>query len=102
MSCPATDEHVRRVDGALAAGALDATAEQWFPAVPDRVRAHPVEGLIVFDAQDLRFLEFRALLHRQRHPERRSVMVTPCNPPATAAHLVELLRLSRIRIGAAR
>ncbi|WP_433202801.1 MEDS domain-containing protein [Dactylosporangium sp. CS-047395] len=90
-------------DGAaLLSGELDDTAENLFPAALARVQPRPENGKIVFHAHALRFIDHRALLHLQRHAEQRDVTAVLRTPLATAAHLVELLRLSRIRVEAAR
>ncbi|MFI5916856.1 MEDS domain-containing protein [Dactylosporangium sp. NPDC051541] len=87
---------------AVLRGELDATAELVFPGALRRVQPSPDNGQVVFDAKDLRFLDHRALLHLQRYAEQRDTVVMLRNPPATAGHLAELLRLTRIRIEAAR
>ncbi|WP_433088011.1 MEDS domain-containing protein [Dactylosporangium sp. CA-052675] len=86
---------------ALLSGELDNGADLLFPVALDRVAPHPEHGQIVFDAHGLHFVDHRALLHLQRYAERRDVTVVLRTSLATAARLVELLRLARIRIEAA-
>nr|BFE60405.1 MEDS domain-containing protein [Dactylosporangium thailandense] len=85
----------------LVSGELDSAADLLFPVALDRVEPHPEHGQIIFDAHGLRFVDHRALLHLQRYAERRDVTVVLRTSLTTAAHLVELLRLTRIRIEAA-
>ncbi|MEU7874620.1 MEDS domain-containing protein [Dactylosporangium sp. NPDC049140] len=87
---------------ALLSGELDGDAERLFPAALGRVQPQPENGQIVFDAHRLRFVDHRALLHLQRYAERHDATAVLRTPLTTATHLVELLRLSRIRVEAAR
>jgi len=87
---------------ALLSGELDSANDELFPVALARVQPEPEYGQIVFDARGLRFVDHRALLHLQRYAEQRDVIAVLRTRLTTVARLVELLRLSRVRVEAAR
>ncbi|WP_432994173.1 MEDS domain-containing protein [Dactylosporangium sp. CA-233914] len=83
-------------------GELDMAAEPFFPAALRRVQPPPQDGRIVIGADDLRFIDHRALLHLQHYAEEHDTVVVLRTALGTAACLAELLGLSRVRIEATR
>ncbi|MEH0937950.1 MEDS domain-containing protein [Micromonospora psammae] len=77
-------------------GELDASNEDGFATALERV--HVDQGELVVRADELRFIDYRALTHLHRHAARRDATVVLRTSLAPAARLVALLGLSRIRI----
>lgn len=84
--------------GTVLAGDLDFSMEELFPAALAHASLEPVTGYVLIEAAELRFVDHRSLLHLHRYAERRSTTVVLRTRLTSAAHLVRMLQLSRVRV----
>ncbi|MEU5940569.1 MEDS domain-containing protein [Micromonospora sp. NPDC047548] len=84
------------------AGELDSSNHETFGAALTRAHLDDATGELVVRADELRFIDYRSLVHLHRPAKRRGGTVVLRTALAPAARLVELLGLSRIRVAVAR
>ncbi|MGI5245927.1 MEDS domain-containing protein [Dactylosporangium sp. CA-139066] len=83
---------------ATLAGDLDITADELLPAALAHVLPRPVDGRIVIDARDLRFVDHRALLHLQRYAEDSAAVAVLHTSLSTVGRLLDCLGAARVRV----
>jgi anti-anti-sigma regulatory factor len=90
--------HARGGCAAALDGELDMRVRQVFPRALERADLQPAGGTIVLDAGGLTFIDHRSLLDLADYAERRAATVVLRTRLSTAARLVELLDLARVRV----
>ncbi|MGC5022520.1 MEDS domain-containing protein [Micromonospora sp. DT47] len=85
-------------DDLVLTGELDTSNHDTFATALTHADAGDGTGELVVRADELRFIDYRNLVHLHRHAERRGGTVVLRTALAPAARLVELLGLSRIRV----
>jgi anti-anti-sigma regulatory factor len=86
-------------EGAVAlAGELDPSNHRLFATALDRADPQPVDGRLVVDGTDLRFIDHRCLIHLGEHARHRGVTAVLRTTRTSAARLVELLDLPDVRV----
>lgn len=92
------------VDGhAVLAGELDASNHEVFLTALTRAAPRPVDGRLVVEATDLRFIDHRCLIHLCAHArDRGAETVLLRTSRSAAARLAELLDLPGLRVEMAR
>jgi hypothetical protein len=90
-------------DGAVTlAGELDKFTLDLFAVALEHADLRPVDGELVVQAADLRFVDHRCLTLLRDHARRRGATVVLRTSRSAAARLVELLELTGIRVEAPR
>ncbi|MEH0824118.1 MULTISPECIES: MEDS domain-containing protein [unclassified Micromonospora] len=89
-------------DDLVLTGELDTSNHDVFDAALTRAHLDGAPGDLVIRADGLRFVDHRNLTHLNRYAARRGGTVTLHTPLTSAARLVELLGLHRIRVEVAR
>jgi anti-anti-sigma regulatory factor len=90
-------------DGCVAlAGELDASNHELFSAALEWADPRPVDGNVVVQATQLRFIDHRGLMHLQEYARQRDATAILRTSRSAAARLVGLLDLSRVRVEATR
>ncbi|MEV0726779.1 MEDS domain-containing protein [Micromonospora purpureochromogenes] len=85
-------------DELVLAGELDTSNQDVFDTALTRANVDDPTGELVVRADELRFIDHRNLIHLHRHAARRDGTVVLHTPLTSAARLVELLGLSRVRV----
>ncbi|KXK59314.1 hypothetical protein AWW66_24895 [Micromonospora rosaria] len=83
-------------------GELDPSNHELFRQALSRVDPPGPDGRLVLRAAGLRYIDHRCLLHLDDHARRHGLTVELRTAGTAAAHLVELLGLSRVRVAGAR
>ncbi|WP_307804099.1 MEDS domain-containing protein [Micromonospora echinofusca] len=90
-------------DGCAAvAGELDPSNHDLFATTLDRADLRPVDGRLVVQADNLRFIDHRSLLHLHEYARRRDATAVLRTSRSAPARLVELLQLSAVHVETSR
>ncbi|GIJ23538.1 MEDS domain-containing protein [Micromonospora lutea] len=84
------------------AGELDPSNHALFRTALDRAELHPVDDELVLEADELRFLDHRALIHLNEYARDRHATVVLRAARSGVARLAALLDLPALRVEAAR
>jgi hypothetical protein len=89
-------------DGAAAlAGELDMTTEVLFPLALDRADLRPTAGRLVFDARELRFIDYHSVLEVADYARRRDATAVLRTSSRGASHLADLLGVDSVIVESA-
>ncbi|RIV37062.1 MEDS domain-containing protein [Micromonospora radicis] len=79
-------------------GELDPANHELFRIALDRTELQPVDGELVLDASDLRFLDHRTLIHLSEHAQQRDARLVLRGCRAGTARLAALLDLPALNV----
>lgn len=88
-------------DSVTVAGELDPSHQQLLATALTRVDLRPVDGELVFQAPELRFIDHRCLIELHEYARRRDADVVLRTPHTAAARVVDMLGLGNVRVEAA-
>ncbi|WP_245730222.1 MEDS domain-containing protein [Micromonospora pallida] len=83
-------------------GELDASNHELFRAALDRADPRPVDGRLVVEASDLRFIDHRNLIHLRDHARAHGAVAVLRASRSAAARVAELLDLPGLNVEVAR